>query len=256
MRDIEEIRRVSKIYDDRAQVTDSIKAAGQWGNKELVNEITQEIIKKMDIKSEDIILEIGCGSGVLGNVVEENCKSYYGFDASKFMLKKFESEYDTNYTYNLIQASATEIPFKDEQFDKIIMNGVSMYFPNNEFLSQVLNEIIRVAKKKSKILIGENIIPSKYCWELVWFENLSHKKQIFAREYIKIRRWLARKNSKLAGKWKTAHQDISPKFVKEFFKNCEEFSSSDAAAYTVRKRKGGEKIKGNRRIDFIIKLNK
>ena len=114
MRDIEEIRRVSKIYDDRAQVTDSIKAAGQWGNKELVNEITQEIIKKMDIKSEDIILEIGCGSGVLGNVVEENCKSYYGFDASKFMLKKFESEYDTNYTYNLIQASATEIPFKDE----------------------------------------------------------------------------------------------------------------------------------------------
>ena len=73
MRDIEEIRRVSKIYDDRAQVTDSIKAAGQWGNKELVNEITQEIIKKMDIKSEDIILEIGCGSGVLGNVVEENC---------------------------------------------------------------------------------------------------------------------------------------------------------------------------------------
>ena len=256
MSDFDEIKRISKVYDNRANSANGLKAAGQWGSKELADLITKEIIRKIELKKEDYVLEIGCGSGVLGSVVEKNCDVYYGFDASKLMLKKFQTEYPLKYGHNLIESTATQIPFKVNSFDKIILNGVSMYFPNEKFLLQVLTEIKRVSKTESVIFIGENIVSSRYFWELVWYENLPSIIQLFAQSYIKFRRWLTKKNSLLSGKWKYSHNDISPKFVQEFFKVGGKFSVSDSAAYTIRKKRYGNNVRGNRRMDFLIELKK
>lgn len=256
MSDFDEIKRITKVYDDRAKSANGLKAAGQWGSKELADLITKEIIRKIDLKKEDCVLEIGCGSGVLGSVVEKNCEIYSGFDVSKLMLKKFQTEYPLKHGHNLIEAFATQIPFKENLFDKIILNGVSMYFPNEKFLLQVLTEIKRVSKTESVIFIGENIVPTRYYWELVWYENLPSIIQIFARPYIKFRRWLAKKKSPLSGKWKNSHNDISSKFVQKFFKEDKKFFVSDSAAYTVRKKRYGNDVRGNRRMDFLIHLKK
>ena len=69
---------------------------------------------------------------------------------------------------------------------------------------------------------------------------------------MKTRKWLA-KNPKLAGKWKSTHNEISPKFIKEFFTNHKVIQSK-ASAYTVKQRILESKYKGNRRADFLIKL--
>lgn len=255
MADYNEIKRVSKIYDLRASKSNSFEAAGQWGSKELVSQITNEIIQKIQLKKNDVVLEVGCGSGVLGKAIIEKCDMYIGFDVSKLMLKKFKEEVSKTNQIDLIQASATHIPIRDNWSNKIIMNGVSMYFPNKEFLINVLGEIKRVTKNRSLIFIGENIIPSKYQWELVWFENLSSIGQALARPYIRLRRWLVKLSPHLGGKWKDAHRDISPKIVKNFFKNNPEFIMTDSAAYSIRKKIYGEKAKGNQRMDFVITFN-
>lgn len=252
MSDYNEIKRVSKIYDDRASRLNSIDAAGQWGSKELSEKITEEILKKIELDKNDIVLEIGCGSGVLGNIISKKSQMFVGFDVSNLMLKKFQNEH---IGINIIQASATHIPLRNDYFDKVVLNSVSMYFSNEEFFKNVITEIKMVCKNKALIFIGENIVPSKYCWELVWFQDLPFLFQILAKPYIKFRRWVAGKNPYLAGKWKYMHKDVSPKIIKKIFKNFESITISDSASYTIRKKIFGKNTKGNKRMDFLIKIN-
>ena len=249
MDDFREIKRVAGIYDKRASNYNSLNAAGQWLSDNLAKEIIKEIIQKIELKHTDKVLEIGCGSGVLGSKIAEKCQYFVGFDASRVMLDRFRDE---NKNVNLIQASATHIPLKEDVFDKIIMNGVTMYFPNTNFTTSVMNESKRVVKRNFLIFLGENIIPSKFHWELVWFENLSASLQLFAKQYIKFRLFIAEKKPRWAGKWRHIHKAISPKIIESIFHNSN-IKITDAASYTIRKRKFGDDAKGNRRVDFIIK---
>ncbi|MGI0023328.1 MAG: class I SAM-dependent methyltransferase, partial [Nitrososphaeraceae archaeon] len=239
--------------DDRAKKYDSIGAAGQWGSEDMVSLIRDEIFNKVKIAKKDRVLEIGCGSGVLGNVIKNKCEFYIGFDTSLLMLKKFQKEGEKGDKPNLIQSTADTIPLRNNFFDIVIMNGVTMYFPNKSFVQKVLAEIERVSCSSTTIFIGENIVPSRYYWELVWFENLSPLLQFFTKPYIKTRKWLAN-NNYLAGKWKNIHKDISPSILRNYFKGRGDVFVSDAAAYTVRKKLFGRNVKGNRRVDFLIKL--
>ena len=70
--------------------------------------------------------------------------------------------------------------------------------------------------------------------------------------YLKIRKWLS-KNPKFAGKWKSIHNEISPKFINDFFSD-HDVQQSNASAYSVKKQKLGSNYKGNRRADFLIQL--
>lgn len=248
----DEINRVARLYDKRASSVNAIKSAGQWIDQEFAEKAIEEIHKKIGLKSFGDVLEIGCGSGVLGKSFLHNSRLYVGFDLSTGMLQKFQSETQKT-ELNLIRASTNLIPLKDEIFDLVVLNGVTMYFPNEDFLDIVLNEIIRVSTKKCVIFIGENIIPSKLYWEFVWFNNLPYFVKIFAKPYIKFRYFTAKKIPRLAGKWKYVHKTISPEFIKKFFNNKGKIIISDSATYTIRKRLGN-KIKGNKRVDFLIEL--
>ena len=251
------LKRVEKLYDERIYSNvDAVKAAGQWGSKELVPEICEEIGKKLGIKKDDKILEVGCGSGVLGNWAAKRCYLYCGLDISLMMIKKFRDEYRIESDYNLIQSITDAIPFRDNFFDIIIINGVTMYLHDKTLLVRTLNEMERVANDNATIFIGENVIPNGIYWEYSWFQNLSKSKQIFAKPYIKLRIWLAKNNTKFAGKWRDFHRDISPKFIKNYFKGRGKIFVSNAAAMTIKRKKEGQEWKGNRRIDFLIRLHK
>ena len=91
-----------------------------------------------------------------------------------------------------------------------------------------------------------------YFWEFVWFQNLSPTKQRLLLPYVKFRK-LHAKNPKFAGKWKSIHNEISPKLIKEFFSDFD-VQQTNAAAFTVKKQQLGSKYKGNRRADFLIKF--
>ena len=248
------IKKVEKLYDERiTSSNDAVKAAGQWGSNEYVPLICDEIYKKIKIKKTDIVLELGCGSGVLGKYIKEKCHQYVGVDLSRRMLNFFSDD-STLKTIDLFQGVTNLVPFSNHVFDVVIINGVTMYFPDDKFLLDTLNEMKRISKKNGTIFIGENTIPSDYAWELTWFQNLSPTFQFFAGYYIKIRKWLSKKNPKIAGKWKDTYKEISPTLINQFFKNEATIHQSRAATYIVKKRILGKKYKGSRRVDFLINL--
>ena len=247
-------KKVEKLYDDRIESTNnSIKATGGWGTENEVSLICEEIFNKIGIQKNDRVLELGCGSGVLGNWIKKRCDYYVGADISYKMVDFFLKSDHENKT-NLLQGTTNKVPFANEIFDIIILNGVTMYFPDDKTLEETLEEMKRVLKSNGAIFIGENISSSGYPWELTWFQDLSPSLQILARPYIKIRRWLAEKNSKLAGKWKYIYREISPDLISKCFANIAKIEQSRAATFTIRTRLLGKKYNGSRRVDFLINL--
>ena len=251
MKNNSSLKKVEKLYDNRISSTkDAVKAAGQWGSDEYVPLICEEICLKICLKKTHTVLELGCGAGVLGNWIAKRCGQYVGIDLSYKMLQFFSK--NSNGNVSLIQSTTDFVPLPDHQFDIVILNGVTMHFPNNELLERTLKETIRFVTKTGIIFIGENVIPSGSFWEFAWYNNLSKNSQKLLLPYMRIRKWLA-KNPKLAGKWKSTHNEVSPKFIKEFFANHDVIQSK-ASAYTVKQRILQSKYKGNRRVDFLIKL--
>lgn len=111
-----------------------------------VETTARRIIRELDIKPGDRVLEVGCGAGALAQYME--C-DYVGIDFSRTLLKK-HLEFFQN---SVLHAEANDIPFKDNWFDKAYCWGVFQYFESEEYAAQAVREIERVTR--GGILIGE-----------------------------------------------------------------------------------------------------
>lgn len=222
-------------------------------SKKMVLLVCDEIYKKIGITQNDSVLELGCGSGILGNWIKHRCRLYVGTDLSLQMLDIFlKSNIKTK--SNLIQGITDMAPFMNNIFDVVILNGVTMYFHNDKTLERTLIEMKRLSKTNGTIFLGENITSAGSPWEFTWFQELSPLGRIFAKYYIKIRKSLAKRIPRLAGKWKFIYREISPKIINKVFDNAELIYESSAATLKIKNQIFGNKYNGNRRSDFIIKL--
>ncbi|MCH8329355.1 MAG: class I SAM-dependent methyltransferase [Nanoarchaeota archaeon] len=106
------------------------------GYNELYGEeqkVKLNIIKEnLDIKSTDLLLDVGCGTGIS----DFDCK-VLGIDPSVELLKQ-------NLGNQTVLAKAENIPFKDRSFDKVISVTAMHNFDNIE---KSMEEIRRVGKK-------------------------------------------------------------------------------------------------------------
>jgi ubiquinone/menaquinone biosynthesis C-methylase UbiE len=246
------INEIQEYYDKRIEnAKDGISASGQWFPKELTSKMCKEICRKIDIKKNESILEIGSGSDVLGNYLRKNCNEYVGIDISFKMLNHSKNKSNID-KLNLIQTTSHTLPISDNTFDIIVMNSVSMYLKEDFIFEGSMKEIKRVLKKNGKIFIGENVTSNRIYWEYNWFNNLNKLTQLFAKMYIKFRIFLAEKNSKLSGKWKNHYREISKTELQKIFGNQAVILMSDACCYSVRKKFIDTQNIGNRRIDFLI----
>ena len=120
---------------------------GGW-NRTLTSasDIANRIVDFMQIKPNDRVLEIGCGTGGLAQYLECN---YCGIDYSVTSVKKCMEFFQKTAIY----AEANELPFRDKYFDKCFAYGCFMYFPSKDYVKQVVNEMRRVTRKM--IFIGE-----------------------------------------------------------------------------------------------------
>ena len=215
--------------------------------------ICDEIYKKIGIRQDDSVLELGCGSGILGNWIKNRCRLYVGTDLSLQMLNIFLKS-DIKMKSNLIQGITDMVPFMNNVFDVVILNGVTMYFHNDKTLERTLTEMKRLSKTNGTIFLGENITSAGSPWEFTWFQDLPPLGKIFAKLYIKIRKGLAKRIPRLAGKWKFVYREISPKIINKVFDNAEFINESMAATLKIKYQIFGNQYKGNRRTDFVIKL--
>lgn len=129
------------------------KQAGFWDEKEredIADKIGQ-ILKMVEIRRSEKILDVGCGTGVLWSylrrLVAKN-GGIIGLDISSKMLEKAQAKFRTSFEY--IQADVHSIPFRGELFDKVICFNA---FPHFYDKAKVISEISRVLKTGGTFII-------------------------------------------------------------------------------------------------------
>lgn len=138
-----------------------------------------EILDQMKLTSNDYVLEIGCGGGVLlRECLKTGCKAV-GIDHSPDMVKLARESNDEsikNGKLEVLYSEADNIPLKDQMFTHVVMTGVFQFIKNPD---TVLNEIIRLLKSNGKLFIfctskelkGTPAAPEPFASRLTFYED-------------------------------------------------------------------------------------
>ena len=114
----------------------------------LVHEVEMNILLKLlNPCSQDLILDVGGGTGRFERIVEKFGCSIVSCDLAREMLEIAKE----NTNAFLVFADAFRLPFKDNTFDKCVALRFLFHFSDEEKM-QILEEIIRVTKRKGLIV--------------------------------------------------------------------------------------------------------
>ncbi|WP_346898350.1 class I SAM-dependent methyltransferase [Clostridium sp. UBA7503] len=127
-------------------IEDMLAFDGYEKTKIDMKQVAMSIIKELDIKKDDRVLEVGCGAGALAQYLQ--C-DYVGVDYSPTLVKKHIKFLENS----VLTGEADNLIFKDKTFDKVIAYGIFMYFNDKEYAQRAISEFKRVAKKG--ILLGD-----------------------------------------------------------------------------------------------------
>ncbi len=145
-----------------------------------------KIIKKIKIKKNFKVLEVGSGTGrdtiLLEKKIGRNGKLYVQ-DISEKMINILQKKFKSNKKIIPFISNSDQLPFKNEYFDVIYNFGSFNEFKNP---SRVLKEFNRILKVNGKVLIAdENVAP--------WLKNTTYAKiietnnSIFERDFLPLK---------------------------------------------------------------------
>jgi len=110
-----------------------------YGEEQLKKwEIARKIIS---FDKDDVVLDIGCGTGIITKEIAKLVRKVVAIDISKEMIKNAPKAKSIKY----FVADATKLPFPDKSFDKIISFTVLQDIKDKD---SALSEMKRVCKGK------------------------------------------------------------------------------------------------------------
>ncbi|OGZ64220.1 MAG: hypothetical protein A2812_03410 [Candidatus Staskawiczbacteria bacterium RIFCSPHIGHO2_01_FULL_36_16] len=114
-------------------------------------ELMAELEKELDLKANDIVLDVGSGTGNFINRIKNKYLKVVGIDNSEEGIKITKSK---NNNFELFFHDINKkLPFSDGYFTKIVSNN-TIYTLNREQQKKVLSEIYRILKPGGKFVIS------------------------------------------------------------------------------------------------------
>ncbi len=120
-----------------------------------------QFIEQVDLKAEQKVLDVGCGTGTLAIALKRSCRaaSVHGLDGDPKILSIAGGKIErANIEIFLEQGFSYDLPYEDETFDTVVS---SLFFhhltPENK--KQTLREIWRVLKPQAQLHIADWGIP-------------------------------------------------------------------------------------------------
>ena len=135
-------------------------------------------LKHLEIKPDDIILDVGCGGGININRMAEKAKKVYGVDYSIESIKlsrEVNKDFIGQGKVEVLEGNVQALPFQDNSFDIITAFETVYFWPNIE---KSFGEVKRVLKPGGTFMMGmesngsENI-PMKISKKLIDMEVYS-----------------------------------------------------------------------------------
>ena len=136
-------RKAMQRYDLTAQMYDVRYAEEQ----ETKYKKALEILK---IASNSLILDVGCGTGLLFSHVAADAQAVVGLDVSRKLLFQAKERARRSRNVHVVQADADHMPFKNTCFTLVFAFTVLQNMPKP---AETLNEIKRTAKHDGSIVV-------------------------------------------------------------------------------------------------------
>jgi len=143
MSEWEKKRDVMHRYDLTAHMYDMRYAEEQ-------NAKIKDAMENMNIQKESLVLDVGCGTGLLFNYVANKAKGIVGLDISRKILLQAKKRAKKSPNVHLILADADNVPLKEDISSHIFALTLIQNTPNP---LKTLNEIKRVAKENAVIVV-------------------------------------------------------------------------------------------------------
>ena len=126
---------------------------GQPISNEQLNQLISDIVQKLDLKDDDVVLDLCCGNGLITSAVAEKCQSIVGVDFSKPLIeiaRKYHNPINTKYLNMSVFDITSENLQMPKSFTKIYMYEGLQYFQEAQFshLMQIL-----LARSNEKVII-------------------------------------------------------------------------------------------------------
>lgn len=111
-------------------------------------------LKHLNIKPDDIILDVGCGGGINIKRMSENAKKVYGIDysiESVKLSKEVNEQLIDEGKVEIQKGNVKNLPFEDDTFDIVTAFETVYFWPDIE---KCFKEVKRVLKPGGTFLIG------------------------------------------------------------------------------------------------------
>lgn len=161
-----------KILEDVQRTYDAIASDFDASRKDL---LWPSLIGFLPcVKQGDKVLDAGCGSGRLLQILEEKKIEYVGIDSSDKLLEKARKRFPGR-TF-IVGNITSKLPFPDACFDVIFSIAVFHHIPGKEFRDTALSELSRVLKHNG-LLVMTNCS---------WLYTLRYLKYIVYYTFLKL----------------------------------------------------------------------
>jgi ubiquinone/menaquinone biosynthesis C-methylase UbiE len=115
---------------------------------------SSEIMQKLDLGQHDVLLDVGCGTGVIDAHLAPHVHKIFATDFSLAMTQRARSGTARYGNVYVVNCDCTALPFRDGVFPKLVMYAVAQYL-SSEQIDQGLREAHRVTQPGGLTMLGE-----------------------------------------------------------------------------------------------------
>ena len=113
-------------------------------------EMRAEALTMVDLKPDDRVLDVGCGTGFGTEGLLEHVEEVHGLDQSVHQLQQAWAKLGKHDSVRFYLGDAERLPFRDDSFDVVWSSGSIEYWPDPV---ATLAELHRVARPGGQVLV-------------------------------------------------------------------------------------------------------
>jgi ubiquinone/menaquinone biosynthesis C-methylase UbiE len=130
--------------------------------------LRQPWVDLLSVRATDRVLEVGCGAGVVLDMLTERTQMVVGMDFSRSMLSRYGGR------AGLVRGDAAHLPFAAAAFDRVLLASVAPYFVTADYTLAVIRECLRVVAPGGRIVVGDLLLrphPTYTSIRRAWLEQ-------------------------------------------------------------------------------------